>query len=98
MRIDPLGPAGGYAPPAPASAGTTAPGGASFGDLLGQAQGLPLSKHAAKRVDRRDPAPDARPVGREVGAAVGRGRVGTAMNTQGGEPRVFTNVDSVVVA
>lgn len=122
MGLDAVSPlaAGAYAP-RPGSAPRPA-GGPSFEDVLGRAaDGLQLSKHAAKRLDRRDLDLDPARLDR-LGSAIARAAekgarnsvvmldglavvvdvrqrtIVTAMNTQGGDQRVFTNIDSVVVA
>lgn len=100
-----------------ASSASAAPG---FGDLLKRAsEGIQLSRHAQKRVERRDLALDAGQLDRldsaisraaEKGARnsivmlddlavvvdVRQRTVVTAMQQEGG--RVFTNIDSVVIA
>lgn len=94
--------------------------GDAFGTVLERAtEGIQLSRHAQKRVDRRDLALDAAQLGRldsaisraaEKGARnsivmlddlavvvdVRQRTVVTAMQQEGG--RVFTNIDSVVIA
>lgn len=123
MAIDRIGanPALAY----PRSAGATTargPQGSSFADALGKAANdLQLSKHAQKRIERRelnlDPARMQRLQSAITRAAEKGGTnsvvmlddlavvvnvrdrtVVTAMPKEGGHQRVFTNIDSVVVA
>lgn len=115
----------------PAAAGSSAaaqtpgrgPAGPSFDDVLARAgTDLTLSRHAQKRVDRRELNLDASHMKRldsAIASASAKGArnsvvmiddlamvvdindrtVVTAMQRQGGsEPKVFTNVDSVVIA
>jgi flagellar operon protein len=111
-----VGPERAAPPPPQAKAGT------GFASTLAAAsRDLALSRHAQKRVDRReldlDPARVDR-LNRAVSTAAEKGArqsvvlldnvalvvnvrdrtVVTAMNTGGGQQRVFTNVDSVVIA
>ncbi|KAA0240567.1 hypothetical protein EDM76_01920 [bacterium] len=97
--------------------------GASFGEALQKAsQELQLSRHAQKRIDRRELDLDQARLARlndAITSAAARGArnsvvvlddlavvvdvrqrtVVTAMNTEeGGRNRVFTNIDSVVIA
>ena len=109
---------------APVSSGTDRPlstlPAAGFGDLLQRAnEGIQLSRHAQKRVDRRDLSLDQAQLGRldsAISRAAEKGSrnsivmlddlavvvdvrqrtVVTAMQQEGG--RVFTNIDSVVIA
>lgn len=91
-----------------------------FGDMLQRAnEGIQLSRHAQKRVDRRDLSLDQAQLGRldsAISRAAEKGSrnsivmlddlavvvdvrqrtVVTAMHQEGG--RVFTNIDSVVIA
>jgi flagellar operon protein len=122
-----LSPIGG---PSPASRGAPASGanapattGSSFADILREraGEGVQLSRHAQKRVDRRDLNLDAGRMSRledAISRAAEKGSknsvvmlddlavvvdvrqrtVVTAMQREGGQPRVFTNVDSVVIA
>ena len=96
--------------------------GAGFAGVLQQAAGgLQMSRHAQKRIDRRDldlDAPRLERLNTAVTNAAQKGArqsvvmldglavvvnvrdrtVVTAMNTEGGRQRVFTNIDSVVIA
>ena len=119
-RSAPIGPAAvplRAIPPTPLKAGAP-----SFGQALQQAgNGIQFSRHAQKRVDRRDLDLDASKLGRlnsaidraaEKGARnsvvmlddlavvvdVRERTVVTAMNAEAGRERVFTNIDSVVIA
>lgn len=108
---------------APSQAPGRTPPGPSFDDVLARAgTDLTLSRHAQKRVDRRELNLDAGHMKRldsAIQSASARGArnsvvmiddlamvvdvrertVVTAMQRQGGsEPKVFTNIDSVVVA
>lgn len=120
-RAAPAGPAQGYTRNAGSPANREAAG-ASFASALQIAkEGLQLSRHAQKRVERRELDLDAARLDRLNSAIVRaaekgarnsvvmldnlavvvdvRGRtVVTAMNTEGGRERVFTNIDSVVIA
>jgi flagellar operon protein len=97
-------------------------GGPSFGDALRSAsQELTLSRHAARRVDRRELGLDEAKLARlnqAINKAAEKGArnsvvvlddlavvvdvpgrtVITAMQREAGRERVFTNVDSVVIA
>jgi flagellar operon protein len=120
-RTAPIGPAAAF-PRTPGGAPERGPAGSSFGDALARASdGLQLSKHAQKRIERReldlDPARMTR-LNSAISRAAERGArnsvvmlddlavvvnvrertVVTAMNTEGGRERVFTNIDSVVIA
>jgi flagellar operon protein len=120
-RTTPIGPAGASALPRTSQpAGTV--GGASFGDLLNRAgQGIQLSRHAQKRIERRDLDLDPARLTRlnsAIDRAAAKGSrnsvvmldglavvvdvrdrtVVTAMNAQEGKEKVFTNIDSVVIA
>jgi flagellar operon protein len=119
MRIENLGPA---TSAGPARGPGTAPAPGAFADALAQAgQGLRLSRHAQKRVERRDLDLDPGRIARlntaitraaEKGARqsvvmlddlavvvdVRERTVVTAMQQGGGRERVFTNIDSVVIA
>jgi len=119
-RTTPIGPAA--APlrshvPAPLKPGT-----ASFGEALQRAgDGVQFSRHAQKRVDRRDLDLDDARLGRLNNAITRAAEKGsrnsvvmlddlavvvdvrertviTAMNAEAGRERVFTNIDSVVIA
>ena len=119
MTIDrtlPIGPAGASFP-RPAQPPSTAAGGPAFDDVLG----LQLSRHAQKRVDRRDIDLDPARLMR-LNSAISRAAekgsrnslfmlddlavvvdvrertVVTAINAQQGKEKVFTNIDSVVIA
>lgn len=119
-RSAPIGP---VAVPARSNAPTALKaGGPSFGEALQRAgEGVQLSRHAQKRVDRRDLNLDEARLGR-LNSAINRAAekgsrnsvvmlddlavvvdvrertVVTAMNAQQGRERVFTNIDSVVIA
>lgn len=124
MAIDrtvPIGPGAAYPRPAPPAPERQAAGG-SFGDALASANaGLQLSRHAQKRIDRRELDLDPGRLDRlntAVSRAAEKGarnsvvmlddlavvvdvrerKVVTAMNTEGGREKVFTNIDSVVIA
>lgn len=122
MRIDlngnvsPLQGTGSAAPLAPRQPG------AGFGEALQRAgEDLRLSKHAQKRVERRELDLDQGRLDRlneAISRAAAKGAknsvvvlddlavvvdvrertVVTAMNTEGNRDRVFTNIDSVVIA
>lgn len=116
-QIGPIGAATLTRPQPPAGTGAT-----TFGDLLNRAgEGLQVSRHAQKRIERRDLDLDPARLTRlnsaiDRAAAKGsrnsvvmldnlavvvdvRGRtVVTAMNAEQGKERVFTNIDSVVIA
>lgn len=121
MRVAPSSLPGGVLPPAGLG---TAPSGGSFADTLrGAVADVALSRHAQKRVERRDldldPARMQR-LSNAISSAAQKGArnsvvmlddlavvvnvrertVVTAMNTHtgGDRQRVFTNVDSVVIA
>ncbi len=115
--------AAGHIGAAPANRPAAAPAaqpGTPFSQVLGRAsEGIQLSRHAQKRVDRRDLALDAGQMGR-LDSAISRASqkgsrsslvmlddlamvvdvrqrtVVTAMHQQ--EGKVFTNIDSVVIA
>jgi flagellar operon protein len=93
----------------------------SFQNALRRAEGMAVSKHAAKRVERRDLDLDAARMTRlnsAIDRAAAKGSrssvvmlddlavvvdvrsrtLVTAMNKEGGNGRVFTNIDSVVIA
>lgn len=120
-RTTPIGPPSAL-PRLPGTNPGRAPEGSSFGDALALASdGLQLSKHAQKRIDRReldlDPARMTR-LNSAISRAAEKGSrnsvvmlddlavvvnvrdrtVVTAMNTEGGREKVFTNIDSVVIA
>lgn len=119
-RSAPIGPAA--IPSRPFAPAPLKAGSPSFGEALEQAgRGVQLSRHAQKRLDRRDLDLDASTLGRlnsaidraaEKGARnsvvmldglavvvdVRERTVVTAMNAQPGRERVFTNIDSVVIA
>ena len=120
-RTAPIGPASPL-PRTPGGIPERGPAGSSFGDALAKASdGLQLSKHARKRIERRDldldPARMTR-LNSAISRAAEKGSrnsvvmlddlavvvnvrertVVTAMNTVGGRERVFTNIDSVVIA
>ncbi|MBI2767311.1 MAG: flagellar protein [Chloroflexi bacterium] len=121
MAIDRIGGAANIAT-APRLAAAKRPADSTFAGLLSRAgEGINLSRHAQKRIDRRDLNLDPARLDRldsaisraaEKGARqsvvmldglavvvdVQQRTVVTAMNTGGGQQRVFTNVDSVVVA
>jgi flagellar operon protein len=119
-RTTPIGPASGgtLARPSQPATGANA---ASFGDALNRAQGVQMSRHAQKRIDRRDLNLDPARLTRlnsAIDSAAAKGSrnsvvmldglavvvdvrdrtVVTAMNAQEGKERVFTNIDSVVIA
>lgn len=120
-RTAQIGPAGAstLARPLPPTRGVTS---TTFGDLLNRAgESIQLSRHAQKRIERRDLDLDPARLTRlnsaiDRAAAKGsrnsvvmldnlavvvdvRGRtVVTAMNAEQGKERVFTNIDSVVIA
>ena len=124
MRLDPslIGSAGGLNPNAPGRPANQPAGGPSFQEALDRAAGsLKLSRHAEKRVQRRELDLDGDRMGRLQGAIdraaekgarnsvvmldelavvvdVRQRTVITAMNQEGGRDRVFTNIDSVVIA
>jgi len=126
MRVDDVAAAARAAQGAPLPpARTPAAGAGSFADTLKSAGGdVQLSRHAQKRVDRRDLNLDAGRMERlstAIASAAQKGArntvvmldglavvvnvrdrtVVTAMDTavkEGGHQRVFTNVDSVVIA
>lgn len=121
MALDPIGSPAGGLPLQPRAAQPGPPAGA-FGDALARAgTQLQLSRHAQKRIDRRDLDLDAARLDR-LNSAVSRAAekgarnsvvmlddlavvvdvrqrtVVTAMQREGGSGRVFTNIDSVVIA
>ena len=125
MAIDRVGPAGLGTPAggAPRRAPAADARGASFGDLLQRASdGIQLSRHAQKRIDRRDLNLDDARLSRLNDAVTSAAQKGarnsvvvlddlavvvdvrertvvTAMNREeGARNRVFTNIDSVVIA
>ena len=122
MAIDNVSGLAGRAPVAPVGTGrATAPGGGFPGVLQQATDGLQLSRHAQKRIDRRDldlDGPRLERLNSAVTSAAQKGArqsvvmlddlavvvnvrdrtVVTAMNTEGGRQRVFTNIDSVVIA
>lgn len=113
--------AAGLRPPlAPGARTSTAANGFS-GVLQEAADGLQMSRHAQKRIDRRDldlDGPRLERLNNAVTSAAQKGArqsvvmldglavvvnirdrtVVTAMNTEGSRQRVFTNIDSVVIA
>lgn len=119
-RSLPIGP--GTSVPRPAGAKPLPAGAPAFGDVLQRAgDGVQLSRHAQKRVDRRDLDLDPARLERlnsAINRAADKGSrnsvvmlddlavvvdvrertVVTAMNAQAGRERVFTNIDSVVIA
>lgn len=119
-RTAPIGPA--VAQPRSSAPAPLTPGSPSFGDALQRAgDGIQFSRHAQKRVDRRDLDLDDARLGR-LNSAINRAAekgarnsvimlddlavvvdvrertVVTAMNAEAGRERVFTNIDSVVIA
>ena len=119
-RTTPIGPAGAGTLPRPSQPASSAAG-PSFGDVLNRAQGIQLSRHAQKRIDRRDLDVDPARMTRlnsAIDRAAAKGSrnsvvmldglavvvdvrdrtVVTAMNAQEGKEKVFTNIDSVVIA
>ncbi|MEO9254584.1 MAG: TIGR02530 family flagellar biosynthesis protein [Tepidiformaceae bacterium] len=120
-RTTPIGPASAGTVTRPSQPATSASG-ASFGDLLNRAgQGIQMSRHAQKRIDRRDLNLDPARLTRlnsAIDRAAAKGSrnsvvmldglavvvdvrdrtVVTAMNAQEGKEKVFTNIDSVVIA
>lgn len=119
-RSAPIGPA--ITPRRPDAPIPLKPGSPSFGEALQRAgEGVHLSRHAQKRVDRRDLDLDESRLGR-LNSAINRAAekgarnslvmlddlavvvdvrertVVTAMNAEAGRERVFTNIDSVVIA
>lgn len=123
MALDRSIPIGPQAAALPRSATPrNAPGTANFQDALQRAgEGLQLSRHAQKRVERRDLDLDPARLSRlsnAISRAAEKGSrssvvmlddlavvvdvpqrtVVTAMPTQAGKERVFTNIDSVVIA
>ncbi|MCC7364255.1 MAG: hypothetical protein IT303_07760 [Dehalococcoidia bacterium] len=127
MAVDSVGRAGFPAAGAPGVSRTTGPQGSSFADALKRAseqvsgQQVNLSRHAQKRIERReldlDPARMDRLNSAISRAAEKGGRqsvvmlddlavvvnvqertVVTAMPKEGNHQRVFTNIDSVVIA
>ncbi len=106
----------------PVSPAAGQPGSTSFADALrGAGEGVRLSSHALKRIDRRDLGLDAARLGRldsAISQAAAKGSkssvvvlddlavvvdvrdrtVVTAMKRDPGRERVFTNIDSVVIA
>ncbi|MBA4180987.1 MAG: hypothetical protein C0506_10405 [Anaerolinea sp.] len=119
-RSLPIGPAA--APLRPAAPRPLPSGRPSFGETLQKAgEGVQLSRHAQKRVERRDLDLDAGRLERldsAISRAAEKGSrnsvvmlddlavvvdvrertVVTAMNAQAGREKVFTNIDSVVIA
>jgi flagellar operon protein len=108
-------------PMAPTGRGAQAPEAGFSGVLQQAAEGLQMSRHAQKRIDRRDldlDGPRLERLNTAVTSAAQKGArqsvvmlddlavvvnirdrtVVTAMNTEGGRQRVFTNIDSVVIA
>jgi flagellar operon protein len=124
VRIDPslIRPAESATPNVPAQPRGGPVSGPSFQEALREAAGsLKLSRHAEKRVQRRELDLDGDRMGRLQGAVdraaekgarnsivmldelavvvdVRQRTVITAMNQEGGRDRVFTNIDSVVIA
>lgn len=122
MPIDRIGAGVATAYPRSASPATRGPQGTSFADALSKAsENLQISRHAQKRIERRqldiDPAGMVRLNSAISRAAEKGGRnslvmlddlavlvnvrertVVTAMPAEGGHQRVFTNIDSVVIA
>ncbi len=117
-RVGPFAPVG---LPAAGAAPRNAPASGGFADALRNAGGVQFSRHAEKRLDRRDLNLDAARQERlntAISSAAEKGArqsvvllddlavvvnirdrtVVTAMSTEGGRQRVFTNVDSVVIA
>ena len=115
-----IGPA--TSPQRPAGPKPLPAGGPAFGDALQRAgQGIQLSRHAQKRVERRDLDLDPARLER-LNSAINRAAekgarnsvvmlddlavvvdirertIVTAMNAQAGREKVFTNIDSVVIA
>lgn len=119
-RSLPIGP--GTGTPRPAGPKPLPSGSPDFGQALQRAgEGVQLSRHAQKRVDRRDLDLDPARLERlnsAINRAADKGSrnsvvmlddlavvvdvrertVVTAMNAQAGRERVFTNIDSVVIA
>ena len=120
-RSQPIGPVPALGRPA-ASGPVRAAGGPSFQDALQQAgQGIQLSRHAQKRIERRDLDLDPARMDRlnsAIDRAAAKGSrnsvvmlddlavvvdvrdrtVVTALNASAGKEKVFTNIDSVVIA
>lgn len=119
-RSLPIGP--GTSAQRPAGPKPLPSGAPAFGEALQRAgEGIQLSRHAQKRVDRRDLDLDPARLER-LNSAINRAAekgsrnsvvmlddlavvvdvrertVVTAMNAQAGRERVFTNIDSVVIA
>jgi flagellar operon protein len=106
----------------PPGAAPVRPGGPSFHEALHQAgEGVHLSRHAQKRIERRDLDLDAGRLDRlnsAIDRAAAKGSrnsvvmlddlavvvdvrdrtVVTALNASAGKEKVFTNIDSVVIA
>ena len=121
MAIEAIPGAGSGAPCAASGRGASQPGAGFSGGLQQAADGLLMSRHAQKRIDRRDLDLDGARLERlntAVTSAAQKGArqsvvmldglavvvnirdrtVVTAMDTEGGRQRVFTNIDSVVIA
>jgi flagellar operon protein len=117
LDVTRIGPASPSRPSAPSPSRPAA----SFHDALRQAEGITVSKHGAKRVERRDLGLDPARMTRlnsAIDRAAAKGSrssvvmlddlavvvdvrsrtLVTAMNKEGGNGRVFTNIDSVVIA
>ena len=119
METSRIGPSSGPGAFPAAVANRNAPGG-PFAGALREASGVQYSRHAEKRIDRRELGLD---TGRQerlntaITSAAQKGArqtvvliddlavvvnirdrtVVTAMSTEGGRQRVFTNIDSVVI-
>ena len=120
-RSQPIGPVPAPGRPA-APAAVRAAGGPAFQEALQQAgQGIQLSRHAQKRIERRDLDLDPARMDRlnsAIDRAAAKGSrnsvvmlddlavvvdvrdrtVVTALNASAGKEKVFTNIDSVVIA